>query len=135
MNNSQLDAGIPVLTEIITAVESADVASVALEDAVPLAIITLEAAAPETRLLSESELDEGNWERLERELRERILNQVMERMDHMLEQHVRDSLANVLQNAVEELASGLKHSLHLTVRNAVTNAVSEEIEKLQSLKK
>lgn len=75
------------------------------------------------------------WEQLEVELRERVLQQVLDRIDFVLEQRVRDSLADVLQTAVTELASEIRTGLHHTLKEVVTRAVSQELIKAQSLKK
>ncbi|MFC7514719.1 hypothetical protein ACFQUU_06875 [Herbaspirillum sp. GCM10030257] len=133
MSNNILDAGIPVLTEIIpapatTAPEVTMTADVPPEIPVTEAIVTLE---PRT----ERVWDEADWERLEREVRERVLVQVLERVDFVLEQRVRDSLADVLQLAVERLANEIKDGLHHSVKDVVSRAVTQEITKLQSLKK
>jgi hypothetical protein len=189
MSNSPLDAGIPVLTEIIplpaaplapaAAAPSAASAGVARADAgmeqgtdvagstsalhrdvlrparsaEPAAPVQpvepagsaeaadiIEAAeadaAPHFTLPSLSRQEEdARWEKLEREVRERVLYQLMERIDFVLEQRVRDSLADVLQIAVEKLATEIKGGLRETVKEVVTRAVAQEITKLQATKK
>jgi hypothetical protein len=135
MNNSTLDAGIPVLTEIIPApqaVESAAPVGVALPEP---AIVPLSDDIAALRARASPDWDDEKWDRMEREVRERVLQQVLERIDFVLEQRVRDSLADVLQTAVERLASEIKGGLHQTVREVVTRAVSQEITKLQTTKK
>lgn len=133
MSNNILDAGIPVLTEIIPAPAIAVpevTASVDVGSEIPITepILTLE---PRT----ERVWDEAEWGRLEREIRERVLVQVLERVDFVLEQRVRDSLADVLQLAVERLANEIKDGLHHSIKEVVSRAVTQEITKLQSLKK
>jgi hypothetical protein len=168
MSNSSLDAGIPVLTEIIPlpAAPATSAASVATaghakadagmehgtdiagsmpalqrdvlhpaEPAEPVDV-TEPAAAPHFTLPSLSRQEEdARWEKLEREVRERVLFQLMERIDFVLEQRVRDSLADVLQIAVEKLATEIKGGLRETVKDVVTRAVGQEITKLQATKK
>ncbi|KRB78810.1 hypothetical protein [Noviherbaspirillum sp. Root189] len=133
MSNNILDAGIPVLTEIIPAPATAPAEITVTVDIPPElpvteAIVTLE--PPTERIW-----DEADWERLEREVRERVLVQVLERVDFVLEQRVRDSLADVLQLAVERLANDIKDGLHHSIKDVVSRAVAQEITKLQSLKK
>jgi hypothetical protein len=171
MSNSPLDAGIPVLTEIIPlpAAPATSAASVAMpglskadvgmehstdisgsmpvlhqdvlhtaEPAEPADPVdaTEPAAAPHFILPSLSrQEEEARWEKLEREVRERVLYQLMERIDFVLEQRVRDSLADVLQIAVEKLATEIKGGLRETVKEVVTRAVAQEITKLQATKK
>lgn len=147
-----MDAGIPVLTEIIPAPSAAEVAEEKLSiPAAPVAssipnipVIPVVPPAPASTPALEEEpdmlldisaalaSDEERWERLERDVRERVLHQVLERIDFVLEQRVRDSLADVLQTAVENLASDLRNGLHHSIRDVVTRAVSQEIVKLQN---
>ncbi|GAB3543242.1 hypothetical protein GCM10027343_16360 [Noviherbaspirillum agri] len=130
-----LEAGIPVLTEIIPSPplqsmpETAPVVPrPAPEPESEEDIVTLEQRATII-------FNEGQWERLEREVRERVLRQVLDRIDFVLEQRVRDSLADVLQTAVENLAAEIKGGLHHSIREVVTRAVSQELTKLQGTKK
>lgn len=141
-----MDAGIPVLTEIIPApsaveapaekqpIPDAPFASPVANTAfVPPATPVLE-EEPDMLLDISAALasDDERWEQLERDVRERVLRQVLERIDFVLEQRVRDSLADVLQTAVENLASDIKNGLHHSIRDVVTRAVSQEITKLQN---
>lgn len=134
MNNPSLDAGIPVLTEVIPPPRHSEPAQQPQpavsevkekknEDAVTLQQHTAE------------EWDDERWDSLEREIRERVLYQVLERIDFVLEQRVRDSLADVLQLAVESLAADIRNGLHHTVKEVITRAVAQEITKLQSARK
>lgn len=132
MSNNPHDAGIPVLTEIIPAPAVAGIVDAKPAPAVaPLAkddVASLEAHAA-------SAWDEHDWNRLEQEIRERVLVQILERVDFVLEQRVRDSLADVLQTAVEKLASEIRSGLHHSIKDIVTRAVTQEITKLQGTKK
>lgn len=142
MSTSTADAGIPVLTEIIPSTAPASPAVPAAQPAAPVAaqpalqtamaghedVVTLQKRAVD-------EWDEENWDRLEREIRERILHQVLERIDQVLEQRVRDSLADVLQLAVENLAADIRGGLHNTMSDVITRAVAQEISRLQATKK
>lgn len=73
-----------------------------------------------------------DWARLERALRERILRQLLARVDNTLEQHVRDSLADVLQGAVSTLANDIRGGLHQSLEEMIVRAVSQEITRLRS---
>lgn len=112
MSTFKPDAGIPVLTEIIDA-------PVLDENPQPASLRVATAPA--------SAADLERWEHLERELRERVLQQVLKQIDAALEQRVRDSLADVLQIAVENLAGEIRDGLRRTVKEVVTQAVRQEI--------
>lgn len=131
-SHSNMDAGIPVLTEVIPSPLEADLPE---ESAAPASAFVPQERAivhdePETAVRSDE-----RWERLEREIRETVLLQVLERIDFVMEQRVRDSLADVLQTAVENLAADIRVGLHYAIRDVVTRAVTQEITKLQSGKK
>ena len=130
MSNSTADAGIPVLTEIIP-----NAPAPATPAAPAPATLQEQEDAVSLQKRAVDEWDEEKWNRLEREIRERILHQVLERIDFVLEERVRDSLADVLQTAVEGLASEIKSGLHYTMNEVVTRAVAHEISRLQATKK
>jgi hypothetical protein len=134
MNNSTLDAGIPVLTEIIPAPQLDLQADVPDAGSPELAVMPAPDNDAALRARAATDWDDEKWDRMEREIRERVLHQVLERIDFVLEQRVRDSLADVLQTAVERLASEIGSGLHQTVKEVVTRAVSQEIAKLQTTK-
>ncbi|HYD63486.1 MAG TPA: hypothetical protein VEC35_24235 [Noviherbaspirillum sp.] len=132
MSTTTSDAGIPLLTEIIPGPSSDD------SRLAPTATAVVEQAKEglvsiETR--AATMLEEEEWQRLESEIRERVLYEILERIDFVLEQRVRDSLADVLQTAVEGLATEIKGGLHVSIRDVVTRAVTHEITKLKSAKK
>jgi hypothetical protein len=132
MSNYTPDAGIPVLTEIIPAPQPVLAATVATATAPAVtekaAVVSLDASADPVR-------NEEQWNRLEREVTERVLYQVLERIDFVLEQRVRDNLADVLQTAVERLAADIKSGLEQSLKEIVTRAVTQEITRLQTEKK
>jgi hypothetical protein len=132
MSNYTPDAGIPVLTEIIPAPQPVLAATVATATAPAVtekaAVVSLDASADPVR-------NEEQWNRLEREVTERVLYQVLERIDFVLEQRVRDNLADVLQTAVERLAADIKSGLEQSLKEVVTRAVTQEITRLQTEKK
>ena len=107
------DAGIPVLTEIVST--------------------PLGAAAP-APLPATAALDAAEWEALERRLNERILQQLTSRVDFMLEQRVRDSMAAVLTHVLHDVTTELREGLHDTIGRIVTRAVQQELADLQARK-
>jgi hypothetical protein len=148
MNPSSRDAGIPVLTEIIspsaeTDEQNSGFPSIPLfgEDPVPSPPVTCQmAAAPESNVdafefPSVPVLSEEEWENLERRIGERILIQIQSKVDAMLEQRIRDSLADVLQVALEGLTVQLRDGLHKSLEDVISHAVSQEISRMQTTKK
>ncbi|CAN5373519.1 hypothetical protein BH11PSE11_BH11PSE11_32010 [soil metagenome] len=73
--------------------------------------------------------------RLEQQISERVLQQMMGRIDHVLEQRVRDSLADVLQVAVEGLSTEIRTGLQEMLQEVISRAVSQEIARLQANRK
>ncbi|MFZ6656660.1 hypothetical protein [Undibacterium sp. TJN19] len=160
--NSQIDASIPVLTEII---RPEQLATVPAEKAVRLPEKTVaspsakaSATMPEKQPAKPSELpslgvtntiaphndgvaainiaaiSEEDWQTLEQTLRENVLRQVLARVDFVLEHRVRDNLADVLQIAVEKLSVEIRSGLHKTLEEVITRAVTQEITKAKSQK-
>jgi D-Tyr-tRNAtyr deacylase len=117
MSNPPVDAGIPLLTEVIPASHAAERRE---SPPAPVAV---------------QEVDEEKWHRLERDIQERVLHQVLARIDVVLEQRVRDSLADVLQVAVAGLADDIREGLRHSMRDAVKRAVAQEIAELQATEK
>jgi len=76
-------------------------------------------------------LSRHDWERLEAEVREKVLQQLQDRIDFVIEQRVRDGLADVLQTAVEGMAAQIRNGLHQTLDEVISRAVSLELVKLK----
>lgn len=72
---------------------------------------------------------------LESELRERITRQVLGRIDFVLDHRVRNSLTDIVDQAIDSLAAEIKRGLHETLNDIVARAVAQEISRLQSTKK
>jgi hypothetical protein len=132
--SNPLDANIPVLTDIILPQEPAAAALVP-EVAPASAPIPAPDIAPVQAAPAEHEdghaaaLSEEEWSRLELTIRENVLKQVLARVDFVLEHRVRDSLADVLQTAVEQLATDIRAGLHKTMEEVITRAITQEISK------
>lgn len=128
MNKYVLDAGIPVLTEVIAAPQQAMPPRHAIEPSA--------ATAPDTVVPAELEgWIEDEWNRMARQISGQILQQLMTRLDSAIEQQVRDSLADVLQTAVERMAAEIKHNLQHSLEQVIADAVSDEVSRIQSLEK
>lgn len=117
--NNQIDSSIPVLTEIIY--PSLDPQ------------LQIEASSTPTSNTTTS-ISEEQWQTLEQSIRENVLRQVLGRIDFVLEHRVRDSLADVLQTAVESLALEIRSGLHKTMEEVITRALTQEITKAKMSK-
>lgn len=134
MSNTTPDAGIPLLTEIIPVAAENRTAepSATASPFMPLSIQT--AAGPDVRQVTArndtilpSALDNEQWSRLERELRQRITQELCARVDAIVEDRIQESLSAILRVAVESIASDLRASLHQSMADAVSEAVAAEI--------
>ena len=129
MNTPTLDESIPLLTEIIAPAPK----SINFEVELPLFLTAKPTPANDgTVTLSSPELSKEQLQRLEIEVSERVLHNLFGQIDLMLEQRVRDSLADVLQTAVDGLAQQIKQGLQQTMGEVVSRAVSQEIAKINS---
>ena len=134
MNQFSRDAGIPVLTEVIDPLEEESIPEIPVVASAPVSKVEeFSVEALEAEMLAHWSDEE--WNRLERKIRERILRQILARIDSVLEQQVRDHLADVLQTAVDGLASDIKNGLHQSLEQVVARAVSQEITRLQTTNK
>ncbi len=93
-----------------------------------------EIAEPVTAAMPAPAISEDDWLQLEQSIRESVLKQVLARVDFVLEHRVRDSLADVLQTAVEQLATDIRGGLHKTMEEVITRAVTQEISKAKMSK-
>ncbi len=130
MTKSSLDAGIPVLTEVIAGDD----------DFVAPARVLAASAKPVPRPeVVDVPLIDGwlteEWNRLERKIGGRILGEVMARVEVEIEDRVRDALADVLQMSVETMANEVKQNLRATLESVIAQAVHREISNMQFTKK
>ena len=118
------DASIPVLTEIMRDDAPAPAAPT---PPVPAAA----AAAAEAPELPAPD-DADGWEALERRVAESVLHQLSSRVDFVLEQRIKDSIAEVLDHALHSLTLEIREGLHDTIGKIVSRAVQQEITHLQA---
>jgi hypothetical protein len=135
---SNLDANIPLLTEVIVPLPTltdiietppptaAGAAAQAADDDGSFELPRARQEETVARALSQHD-----WERLEAEVREKVLQQLQDRIDFVIEQRVRDGLADVLQTAVEGMAAQIREGLHQTLDEVISRAVSLELVKLK----
>jgi hypothetical protein len=121
------DTSIPVLTEVVDETPAATPGPPPA-DAAAAAPAQLEARALEG-------WSEQQWELLERRVAERILQQLQGRVDFVLEQRLRDSMADVLRQALAGLTDEIRGALQQSVEQIVVRAVSQELTQLRALKK
>jgi len=115
--NQAFDASIPVLTEI-------------MQDEAPAPAAEQVVAEPSPSLPAPD--DDEAWEALERRLSERVLHQLSNRVDFVLEQRIKDSIGEVLDHALHALTLEIREGLHDTIGKIVTRAVQQEITHLQA---
>ncbi|MEB0165296.1 hypothetical protein QN360_20560, partial [Glaciimonas sp. CA11.2] len=116
MKNNALDAGIPLLTEIIETAEDDAIEDTWFTNATDH-IQASQSSVQDDQFIHPAThaamtLTERDWETLKHELHEKILWQLQDRIDFVIEQRVRDSLAEVLQSAVKAMADQIKAGLH-----------------------
>ncbi|WP_273163501.1 hypothetical protein [Massilia timonae] len=138
------DASIPVLTEVVadSPAQSAPVTSSA-----PAAAATAGATAETRHADDDAESPEAlerraadlwsgeQWSVMERRLTERVLQQLQGRIDFVLEQRLRDGIAEAVDKAMAGFSAEIRASLHQSLGQVVTRAVSQEIAHLQNLGK
>lgn len=131
--NNQIDASIPVLTEVIKPEEL-------LASTKPAATMVIASTNASPSIEKETASNnypgktEEDWQALEQSLRENVLRQVLTRIDFVLEHRIRDNLADVLQIAVANLSTEIRSGLHKTLEEVITRAVTQEITKVKTPK-
>jgi hypothetical protein len=126
------DASIPVLTEIVAEPIVPDV------PVTPPAPVTDAAphAAPEA--LEQRAVDHWSgeqWSVMERRVTGRVLQQLQGRIDFVLEQRLRDGIADAVDKAMASFSADIRSSLGDTLSDVVTRAVSQEIAHIRMLDK
>jgi hypothetical protein len=129
------DASIPVLTEVLKAEPLRD-------DLLPGELAGASAAAvtpaQQAARLEADAVDgwsEAEWSMMEHRLSVRIMHQLQSRVDFVLEQRIKDSMAEVLSHALHDLTNEIRIGLHDTIEKIVARAVSQELTHLQAQKK
>lgn len=117
------DASIPILTEVLR------------DDPAPAANGAAMQPADLGAQLEARALDgwsEREWDLLERRLSTRILQQLQSRVDFVLEQRIKDSMADVLSHALRDLTGEIRNGLQDTIEKIVARAVAQELTHLQA---
>ena len=134
MNNNTLDTSIPTLTEVISKKPEPSPETLSANPILP-GVMAMQENGECMELPVTPSLSSDEWDMLERNISERVLRHVLDRIDFVLEHRVRDSLADALQLAVEGVSIEIKRGLHQTLEDVISRAVSQEITKLQSTNK
>lgn len=117
------DPSIPVLTEVV---------SEAVAPTPPQEQAAAPAPVAEQLERRASERWSGEeWSVLERRVTERVLQQLQGRVDFVLEQRVRDAMADAMQRTLETFTADLREGLHGALGEIVSQAVAQEIEYLR----
>jgi hypothetical protein len=138
------DASIPVLTEVVVepgaplahAVPAAPAVPAAA--AVPLPPVAATAPEDEPAALEQRAVDHWSgeqWSVMERRVTERILQQLQGRIDFVLEQRLRDGIADAVDKAMANFSADIRSSLGDTLGEVVARAVSQEIAHIRMLDK
>lgn len=135
------DASIPVLTEVVAEPNTTNVPDAPVVPDVPVAppapvVTTAPQDAPE--VLERRAVDHWSgeqWSVMERRVTERILQQLQGRIDFVLEQRLRDGIADAVDKAMANLSADIRSSLGDTLNEVVTRAVSQEIAHIRMLDK
>ncbi|MFS2004429.1 hypothetical protein ACEN9F_12470 [Duganella sp. CT11-25] len=128
------DASIPVLTEVLKAEPLGD-------ELLPGEASASAARATPAQQAAQLEADavdgwsEAEWAMMEHRLSVRIMHQLQSRVDFVLEQRIKDSMAEVLSHALHDLTNEIRIGLHDTIEKIVARAVSQELTHLQAQKK
>jgi len=127
MNISPSDASIPVLTQII-GTSPVGAVGTSQADAVAKPPLASSAADKNAQLRTDEE-----WKALELKLNERVLRQILRRVDFVIEHRVKESLADILQVATEELVKEIRGGLQVTLEDVITRAVAQELARVQAV--
>ena len=124
--NAAFDASIPVLTEIVTD------PSAAAEQAASASSPAPEPVAEQLERRATERWTGEEWSVLERRVTERVLQQLQGRVDFVLEQRVRDAMADAMQRTLETFTADLREGLHESLGEIVRTAVTQELEYLRN---
>jgi hypothetical protein len=129
------DASIPVLTEVLKAEPLGGDLLPGETANTPHATSTRAEMAAQLEADAVDGWSDAEWAMLEHRLSERIMGKLQSRVDFVLEQRIKDSMAEVLTHALHGLTNEIRIGLHDTIEKIVARAVSQELTHLQAQKK
>jgi len=109
----------PVLTDILVAGQ------------IPIAMHTASGAG---RSVEEKAPTPVAWEALEADVYEKVLKSLQGRIEGVIDQRLRDTVAKLLDQALSGLSTELKLSVRDTLRDVVQRAVAQEISRIRASK-
>lgn len=130
----KFDPSIPVLTEVLDDSVVAPGAAPARSGAPAAPAPADSGAAPAASVAQRAakEWSDADWELLERRVCQRVLAQLQNRTDFVLEQRVRDAMSEVLQHALANLTADIRAGLNETLEKIVSRAVAQELAHLKA---
>lgn len=143
MNDSFPESGIPLLTEIIPTPENPALPQPAARPAFPRAagkavVLPGDAVQALTSTFAAGPAgvsEEEKWRRLEKTVTERVMLQVLEHVDVIVQQRIREGLADLLQTMTEGLAAEIKDELRTVLQDTVPRITAAETAEFQDFKK
>jgi hypothetical protein len=136
MSATKSDTSIPILTQML-----ADTATSLPAKKSSRAVVSAETVTSASSTASFSHQEqvaehkfEGEWKALELKLNERVLNQILRRVDFVIEHRVKESLSDVLQATTDELVKEIRRGLQVTLEDVIKRAVAQEIASVHSVK-
>lgn len=137
------DASIPVLTEVVAEPNApgapvAQPAPIVEAEAPPPPVPVVAAPQDAPEALERRAVDHWSgeqWSVMERRVTERILQQLQGRIDFVLEQRLRDGIADAVDKAMTNFSADIRNSLGEMLSDVVTRAVSQEIAHIRMLEK
>ena len=128
--NAPFDPSIPVLTEVVAEPVLTDVVT---EPVAPAAAPVPAPSAEQLERRATERWTGEEWSVLERRVTERVLQQLQGRVDFVLEQRVRDAMADAMQRTLDSFTADLREGLHGALGEIVSQAVTDEIDHLRKL--
>jgi len=125
MTTHHSDSGIPLLTEII----ASPGAKVGASPLLP----PKQEQASDIPTATENPVNQQLTQTVNN-LVESVLQRALERIDSVLEERIRDKLADVLQIAVRNLSAEIKHGLQQTLEEVIVGVVAQELSQLHITK-
>lgn len=130
--NAAFDPSIPVLTEVVGEPVLTEVVDAPVAPPSPPAP---EPVAEQLERRASERWTGEEWSVLERRVTERVLQQLQGRVDFVIEQRVRDAMADAMQRTLDSFTADLREGLHGALGEIVSQAVKQEIDHLQTLGK
>lgn len=121
MNRPPSDAGIPVLTEILTELPASLPAAPWPSASAVLPI----APTPDTQ---------GQWHQHAQDIEEHVMQQLLGQVNSLLRQQIAEQMATAFEQITGQLTARIQQNLELALRQSVQLAVAQEIEKSKLLK-